>query len=275
MVPHWLKRTLTPLCSDRCRLLMGPLGIDMDGNAASFKEDSTESEDCEPTTPYCDSKAPRHARMHSERELPFSDSLCCSGDAEGTPVVPQIQILGQVGQGDDSMDALQSVSSPAHVAESKPGQVCTKACHGCCTSMFGGLWLWLYLVKKDEPCEHPLALWALVNSFSALALLGLSFISSGLKRKGLRASQGSKSYSPFIVLMSSIICIAAIFYLTWFIIGSVWTYGMPTGACDATLHNVCFWFITLVYSVVGLSLLYPCCKFCYSKTIARTQSPNV
>eukprot|EP00669_Euglena_mutabilis_P006507 TRINITY_DN2093_c0_g1_i1.p1 TRINITY_DN2093_c0_g1~~TRINITY_DN2093_c0_g1_i1.p1 ORF type:complete len:181 (+),score=22.75 TRINITY_DN2093_c0_g1_i1:181-723(+) len=146
---------------------------------------------------------------------------------------------------------------------------CSIFCHCCCAGVVTGLWLWLYLSKRHATCARPLQLWALVNALSPVCLLLLSFVNSALK------SQSQQSYSAWLVLVSSVSCLVTVFYLVWFVIGNVWTYGMPEDECDAGLYSACFWVITGIYIVVGSSALFPCLQLVYAVCVTdrRRKSP--
>eukprot|EP00667_Euglena_gracilis_P018182 EG_transcript_19256 len=201
----------------------------------------------------------------SEGTVPFhADS---SGPADDAPAdAPQIDVVDPA---EMTYDSILATSTTAERRRT-PFLWCSILCHFCCAALVTSLWLWLFLAKQSAPCARPLQLWALVNALSPLCLLLLSFVNSALK------SQDKQSYSAWLVLVSSVSCLVTVFYIVWFVIGNVWTYGMPDGECDNTLYLACFWFITGVYIVIGVSALFPCLQlvyaFCFSSSRPKGES---
>eukprot|EP00668_Euglena_longa_P040661 GGOE01053543.1.p2 GENE.GGOE01053543.1~~GGOE01053543.1.p2 ORF type:complete len:223 (+),score=63.55 GGOE01053543.1:130-798(+) len=194
----------------------------------------------------------------SEGSIHFQED---SGHTDDQPVdAPQIDV---VDPGEMTYDSILATSTSER--RRTPFLWCSILCHFCCAALVTTLWLWLYLAKRDAACARPLQLWALVNALSPLCLLLLSFVNSALK------SQDKQSYSAWLVLVSSVSCLVTVFYIVWFVIGNVWTYGMPDGECDGTLYLACFWFITGVYIVIGVSALFPCLQLVYAFCISNSR----
>jgi hypothetical protein len=45
-----------------------------------------------------------------------------------------------------------------------------------------------------------------------------------------------------VCLLACCILILALFMIAWWIVGQVWTFGIPEASCDTIIYNTSFWY---------------------------------
>eukprot|EP01089_Gocevia_fonbrunei_P013992 TRINITY_DN3732_c0_g1_i1.p1 TRINITY_DN3732_c0_g1~~TRINITY_DN3732_c0_g1_i1.p1 ORF type:complete len:201 (+),score=7.59 TRINITY_DN3732_c0_g1_i1:47-649(+) len=140
----------------------------------------------------------------------------------------------------------------------------------CCGFLFSvGILIpaFIYSIDNwDSNCEHPLDKWLLVTAIilSVQASFYLCKVASALCDLKKKDDDEEKNVPLCSICYSCCLCIFVLFWVAWYIIGTVWLFGSETNdACPESLWNCVLVVIIIFYCVLGLGVLL-CCTACIS-----------